>query len=157
MEEKPTECAPTRVDILGVKVSATTSETSSENVTVSAWSPNSCPATPSTKTMGTKTQIVVRVLAVTAEADRPDSVSDKLTGQGIYLVNMVHDELILEVEEGQVQHVRDQLVFIMSDVFMQVFRRFPAAKDCPSRAKRPRGRWRWTTGWPRPTPRWPPY
>jgi DNA polymerase I-like protein with 3'-5' exonuclease and polymerase domains len=57
------------------------------------------------------------------------AVSDQLTGKGVYLVNMVHDELIMEVVDAQVAHVMDQLVLIMTDVFMQVFRRFPAAKD----------------------------
>ncbi len=56
---------------IGITVSATISETTSENVTVSAWSPNSCPATPSTNTIGTKTQIVVRVLAITARDTPP--------------------------------------------------------------------------------------
>ncbi len=37
-------------------------------MTVSAWSPKSCPAIPSTKTIGTKTQIVVNVEAITARA-----------------------------------------------------------------------------------------
>ncbi len=52
-------------------MSATASETLSEYVTVRAWSPKSCPATPSTNTIGTKTQIVVRVLATTAWPTSP--------------------------------------------------------------------------------------
>ncbi|MBK7703729.1 MAG: hypothetical protein IPI34_13020 [bacterium] len=52
---------------MGVKVSATTSEISSEKVTVSAWSRKIWPATPTTtKTMGTNTATVVRVEATTA-------------------------------------------------------------------------------------------
>ena len=56
---------------IGITVNATSNEISREKVTVSAWSPNSCPATPSTKTIGTKTQIVVSVLAVTARPTSP--------------------------------------------------------------------------------------
>ena len=51
---------------IGMRVRATMSDTDSENVTVMAWSPKSWPATPSTKTIGTKTQTVVIVLAITA-------------------------------------------------------------------------------------------
>ena len=55
---------------IGITVSATPSDTSSEKVTVRAWSPNIWPATPSTNTIGTNTQTVVMVLAITA---RPTS------------------------------------------------------------------------------------
>ena len=55
---------------IGMTVSATTNDTTSEKATVRAWSRKSCAATPSTKTIGTKTQIVVRVEAVMA---RPTS------------------------------------------------------------------------------------
>ena len=57
------------------------------------------------------------------------AVSEKLTGEGVYLVNMVHDELILEVEEGRTEHVKDQLIFIMTDVFTDLFRRLPGVND----------------------------
>ena len=50
---------------IGINVNATISDTTSENATVSAWSRKSCAATPSTKTIGTKTQIVVIVEDVT--------------------------------------------------------------------------------------------
>ena len=51
---------------MGMKYSATPNEASSENTTVSAISPKICPATPSTKTMGKNTVIVVSVEANTA-------------------------------------------------------------------------------------------
>ncbi len=52
---------------IGVKVRATTSETSSEKVTVRAWSRKIWPATPTTtNTIGRKTATVVRVEAETA-------------------------------------------------------------------------------------------
>ncbi len=54
---------------MGIRVRATTSDTTSENATVRAWSRKSWAATPSTKTMGTKTQMVVRVEAVIAWPD----------------------------------------------------------------------------------------
>ncbi len=47
-------------------VTATTSEASRLKVTVRAWSRKSCPAMPSTKTMGRNTATVVRVEATTA-------------------------------------------------------------------------------------------
>ena len=50
----------------GIKVTATKVATISENVTASARSLNNWPATPSTKTMGTKTHTVVSVAATTA-------------------------------------------------------------------------------------------
>ena len=53
---------------MGTSVRDTMSEARSENVTVRAMSLNSCPAMPSTKTMGKKTATVVRVEAVTAPA-----------------------------------------------------------------------------------------
>jgi hypothetical protein len=46
----------------------TTSEASRLKATVSAWSRKSWPATPSTNTIGRKTETVVRVEAVTAMA-----------------------------------------------------------------------------------------
>jgi len=49
-----------------MKKSATTSEASRLKTTLSARSPKTCPATPSTKTMGKKTAIVVSVEATTA-------------------------------------------------------------------------------------------
>ena len=49
-----------------MKKSATSREASSEKTTVSAISPNTCPAMPSTNTMGKNTAIVVRVEAKTA-------------------------------------------------------------------------------------------
>jgi len=55
---------------IGIRVRATTSETRSEKATVNAWSRKSWAATPSTKTIGTKTQMVVMVEAVIA---RPTS------------------------------------------------------------------------------------
>ena len=51
---------------MGMKNSATPNEANSENTTVSAMSPKICPATPSTKTMGKNTVIVVSVEANTA-------------------------------------------------------------------------------------------
>ena len=56
---------------MGISISATRRAAAREKVTVSAWSRKSCPATPSTKTMGTKTQIVVRVAAITADPTSP--------------------------------------------------------------------------------------
>ena len=56
---------------MGISIRATSREATREKVTVRAWSRKSCPATPSTKTMGTKTQIVVRVAAITAEPTSP--------------------------------------------------------------------------------------
>ena len=53
---------------MGIRVSATMSENTSANVTVSAWSRNSCPAIPLMKTIGKNTAIVVSVAAVTAVA-----------------------------------------------------------------------------------------
>ena len=55
---------------IGIRVSATISDTTNEKATVRAWSRKSWAATPSTKTIGTKTQMVVRVEAVIA---RPTS------------------------------------------------------------------------------------
>ena len=55
---------------IGIRVRATIRETTNEKATVRAWSRKSWAATPSTKTIGTNTQIVVRVEAVIA---RPTS------------------------------------------------------------------------------------
>ena len=54
-----------------MSVSATSSENTSANVTVSAWSRNSWPAMPLIKTIGKKTAIVVNVAASTAPATSP--------------------------------------------------------------------------------------
>ena len=51
---------------MGTTKSATTRDASREQTTASARSPKTCPATPSTKTMGRNTATVVRVLAMTA-------------------------------------------------------------------------------------------
>jgi len=53
---------------IGTRVRETTKEASREKVTVSAISLNSCPAIPSTKTIGKNTATVVKVEAVTAPA-----------------------------------------------------------------------------------------
>ena len=55
-------------DSMGTRVSATSSESSNEKVTVSAWSRNSCPAMPEMNTIGKNTATEVRVAAVTAIA-----------------------------------------------------------------------------------------
>ena len=57
---------PWRLASIGMRNSATTSDASSEMTTARPRSPNACPATPSTKTMGKKTAMVVRVEATTA-------------------------------------------------------------------------------------------
>ena len=51
---------------IGISVIATTSEMPIASATVSAWSRNSCPAIPCTKTSGRNTAIVVSVEATTA-------------------------------------------------------------------------------------------
>ena len=51
---------------MGIKYRATTSDAIKENMTVRAMSPKIWPATPSTKTMGKKTDMVVSVEATTA-------------------------------------------------------------------------------------------
>ena len=53
---------------IGTSVSATSSESSNEKVTVSAWSRNSWPAMPEMNTIGKNTATEVRVAAVTAIA-----------------------------------------------------------------------------------------
>ena len=55
-----------RDESMGIKNRATPRDAKSENTTVKAISPNICPATPSTNTIGKNTAMVVKVDAVTA-------------------------------------------------------------------------------------------
>jgi len=56
---------------MGMRNKATAREANKEKTTVIAMSPKTCPATPSTKTIGKKTAMVVNVDANTAPPTSP--------------------------------------------------------------------------------------